>query len=120
MSKLSSAIFIHDPYFLLQIEGSTPSDCWNEIYRRIRKMQESTPNCFNAEGGVERIYESGSDMFGFSNPEVIKLIKVCQLVFLTLNFQKLHLVYADANYHCLLLCVETFFKSLICHSIENK
>lgn len=29
------------------------------------------------EGGLESGYESGSDMFGFSNPKVAKLIQVC-------------------------------------------
>ncbi|KAF2322268.1 hypothetical protein GH714_009889 [Hevea brasiliensis] len=58
-----------------QIKGSTPSTCWDKIYRRIRKVQESTSNGFSVEAGVDRFYESGSDMFGFSNPEVMKLIK---------------------------------------------
>ncbi|KDP42889.1 hypothetical protein JCGZ_23831 [Jatropha curcas] len=56
-----------------QIKGSTPSVCWDKIYRRIRKLQDCNSN--SAEGAVERFYESGSDMFGFSNPEVMKLIK---------------------------------------------
>ncbi|KAJ9178448.1 hypothetical protein P3X46_010328 [Hevea brasiliensis] len=58
-----------------QIKGSTPSTCWDKIYRRIRKVQESTSNGFSVEAVVDRFYESGSDMFGFSNPEVMKLIK---------------------------------------------
>lgn len=44
-------------------------------------MQDGTSNGFSTEGGVGRILKSGSEMFGFSNPEVIKLIKVCILVF---------------------------------------
>ncbi|XP_062170462.1 histone-lysine N-methyltransferase ATX2 isoform X1 [Alnus glutinosa] len=57
-----------------QFKGSTPSDCWDKIYKRIRKIQTSSSDCSGAEGG-ERIYKSGSDMFGFSNPEVVKLIQ---------------------------------------------
>lgn len=68
-------------FFFLQIKGSTPAACWDKIYRKIRKMQDSTSNGFSTEGGVGRILKSGSEMFGFSNPEVIKLIKVCILVF---------------------------------------
>lgn len=60
-----------------QFKGSTPSACWNKIYKRIRKIQ----NCAlddsnaNAEDGLERLYKSGSEMFGFSTPEVAKLIQ---------------------------------------------
>lgn len=68
-------------FFFLQIKGSTPAACWDKIYRKIRKMQDGTSNGFSTEGGVGRILKSGSEMFGFSNPEVIKLIKVCILVF---------------------------------------
>ncbi|KAJ8768940.1 hypothetical protein K2173_023935 [Erythroxylum novogranatense] len=41
----------------------------------------------DGENGLERIYESGSDMFGFSNPEVIKLIKALPPV--EINFDPL-------------------------------
>ncbi|KAG5231903.1 histone-lysine N-methyltransferase [Salix suchowensis] len=58
-----------------EIKGSTPAACWDKIYRKIRKMQDGTSNGFSTEGGVGRIHKSGSDMFGFSNPEVRKLIK---------------------------------------------
>jgi hypothetical protein len=68
-------------FFFWQIKGSTPAACWDKIYRKIRKMQDGTSNGFSTEGGVGRILKSGSEMFGFSNPEVIKLIKVCILVF---------------------------------------
>ena len=30
----------------------------------------------NAEDGLEKLYKSGSEMFGFSKPEVAKLIQV--------------------------------------------
>uniref|UniRef100_A0A5B7CI00 Putative histone-lysine N-methyltransferase ATX2 n=1 Tax=Davidia involucrata TaxID=16924 RepID=A0A5B7CI00_DAVIN len=58
-----------------QFKGSTPSACWNKIYKRIRKIQCSTSDGFRAAGGSGRIFESGSDMFGFSNLEVSKLIQ---------------------------------------------
>jgi len=32
------------------------------------------------DSAVESGYESGSDMFGFSNPDVAKMIKVCCLI----------------------------------------
>ncbi|KAL7209322.1 hypothetical protein ACSBR1_030952 [Camellia fascicularis] len=57
-----------------QFKGSTPSACWNKIHKRIRKRQDSS-NGFIAKGGFEGIFDSGSDMFGFSNPEVLKLIQ---------------------------------------------
>ncbi|CAN1170991.1 Histone-lysine N-methyltransferase ATX2 [Linum perenne] len=57
-----------------QIEGSTPSLCWNKIYGRIKKLEDASAD-LNSEYQVERTCQSGSHMFGFSNPEVIKLIK---------------------------------------------
>ncbi|XP_018477200.2 histone H3-lysine(4) N-trimethyltransferase ATX1 isoform X2 [Raphanus sativus] len=53
-----------------QFKGLTPSACWNKIYNRTRKVHSSTdsPNVL----GDER---NGSDMFGLSNPEVIKLVQ---------------------------------------------
>ncbi|GMP55229.1 hypothetical protein CsSME_00020108 [Camellia sinensis var. sinensis] len=57
-----------------QFKGSTPSSCWNKIYKRIRKTQCSSDG-FIAEGGLGRIFNSGCDMFGFSNPEISKLIQ---------------------------------------------
>ncbi|CAA3025371.1 histone-lysine N-methyltransferase ATX2-like [Olea europaea subsp. europaea] len=57
-----------------EFKGSTPSVCWNKIYKRIRKVKISSPDC-EAEVESERGFESGSDMFGFSHPEVSKLLK---------------------------------------------
>ncbi|CAI0397255.1 unnamed protein product [Linum tenue] len=57
-----------------QIEGSTPSACWNKIYERIKKL-EDTSGDLNGGCQVERTRQSGSHMFGFSYPEVSKLIK---------------------------------------------
>lgn len=64
----------------LQFNGNTPSACWSEVYKRIKKMEEDASGGTVSEGVVEKGYESGSDMFGFSNPEVVKLIKVCYLI----------------------------------------
>lgn len=56
-----------------QFEGPTPSACWNRIYKRIQKIQNGTSD--SAEVGLGRSNVSGPDMFGFSNPEVVKLIQ---------------------------------------------
>ncbi|KAK2978537.1 hypothetical protein RJ640_001608 [Escallonia rubra] len=58
-----------------RFEGSTPSACWNKVYRRMRKMQFCSSDALTAEGASERVFKSGSDMFGFSHPEVLKLIQ---------------------------------------------
>lgn len=58
-----------------QFQGSTPSSCWNKIFRRIRKMQNSASDGSSAEGGSEKLNESGFDMFGFSNPEIFRLVQ---------------------------------------------
>lgn len=75
----------HDLYWscckcLLQFDGHTPSTCWNQVYERIRKLEKVVSEGSVADGVVESGYESGSDMFGFSNPKVAKLIKVCCLI----------------------------------------
>ncbi|XP_039054780.1 histone-lysine N-methyltransferase ATX2-like [Hibiscus syriacus] len=66
-----------------KFEGPDPSACWNKIYRRIRKMHNDSSDS-NASKG--RFFESGSDMFGFSNPEVIKLIQGLSKSRLSLKF----------------------------------
>ncbi|KAK6930634.1 SET domain, partial [Dillenia turbinata] len=58
-----------------QFEASTPSGCWDKIYLRIRKLQKITTDANSAEYGKEINYGTGSDMFGLSSPEVMKLIK---------------------------------------------
>lgn len=62
--------------FFSQFKGSTPSACWNKIYKRIRNIQNSAPDGSNAEGRSEAVFKSGSEMFGFTNTEVMKLIQV--------------------------------------------
>ncbi|XP_013631787.1 PREDICTED: histone-lysine N-methyltransferase ATX1 isoform X1 [Brassica oleracea var. oleracea] len=52
-----------------QFKGLTPSACWNKIYNRTRKVHSATDSpIFGDE-------LNGSDMFGLSNPEVIKLVQ---------------------------------------------
>ncbi|XP_027117144.1 histone H3-lysine(4) N-trimethyltransferase ATX1-like isoform X1 [Coffea arabica] len=54
-----------------QFSGTTPSACWNKIYRRMRKIQSE-----GLQPSVsEKFCESGADMFGFSHPEISKLIQ---------------------------------------------
>ncbi|CAA7015002.1 unnamed protein product [Microthlaspi erraticum] len=55
-----------------QFKAHTPSACWSKIYNRIRKVQSATdgPTVFG-----EELNGSGTDMFGLSNPEVIKLVQ---------------------------------------------
>ncbi|TYI61066.1 hypothetical protein E1A91_D10G147000v1 [Gossypium mustelinum] len=55
-----------------KFEGPDPSACWNMIYERIRKRQNDSSDC---KAGKGRLFEPGADMFGFSNPEVTKLIQ---------------------------------------------
>ncbi|KHG12785.1 Histone-lysine N-methyltransferase ATX2 -like protein [Gossypium arboreum] len=55
-----------------QFEGPDPSACWNMIYERIRKRHNDSSDC---KAGKGRLFEPGADMFGFSNPEVTKLIQ---------------------------------------------
>ncbi|XP_031112629.1 histone-lysine N-methyltransferase ATX2-like isoform X1 [Ipomoea triloba] len=53
-----------------QFKGSTPSACWNKIMKKIRKLQAN-----DSGGTCKGFLDSGSDMFGFSHPEILKLIK---------------------------------------------
>ncbi|KAG8369538.1 hypothetical protein BUALT_Bualt14G0023900 [Buddleja alternifolia] len=53
-----------------EFKGSTPSACWNKIYKRIKEVQTSNPDY-----KAEQNFESGSYMFGFSHPVVSELIK---------------------------------------------
>ncbi|CAL5191354.1 unnamed protein product [Lathyrus oleraceus] len=58
-----------------QFNGYTPSTCWNQIYERIKKLEKVVSESSAADVEVESGYKSGSDMFGFSNSKVAKLIK---------------------------------------------
>nr|CAD1831618.1 unnamed protein product [Ananas comosus var. bracteatus] len=55
-----------------QIDGSTPSTCWKEIYSRIK---ETKCNNVHAEVGGREVQKSGSYMFGLSNPQICQLIQ---------------------------------------------
>ncbi|KAJ3698232.1 hypothetical protein LUZ61_001937 [Rhynchospora tenuis] len=57
-----------------QIEGSTPSVCWREIYSQINKCQ-SQINGLSAGKEEFQSHKSGCHMFGFSNSQVIQLIQ---------------------------------------------
>lgn len=58
-----------------QFDGPDPSTCWNKIYERIRKMHSSSCDNSQAEDASESFFKSGADMFGFSDPHVLKLIQ---------------------------------------------
>ncbi|XP_060181088.1 histone-lysine N-methyltransferase ATX2-like [Lycium barbarum] len=58
-----------------QFKGSTPSACWNKVYKRMRKTQVDNFDESVSGGESERTFGSGSHMFGFSHPEILKLIK---------------------------------------------
>ncbi|KAG0491118.1 hypothetical protein HPP92_007981 [Vanilla planifolia] len=55
-----------------QINGSNPNDCWKQVYERIRRTQ-SKDSLAEVEG--YDLDKSGSDMFGFSDPMISKLIQ---------------------------------------------
>ncbi|XP_039045575.1 histone-lysine N-methyltransferase ATX2-like isoform X2 [Hibiscus syriacus] len=55
-----------------KFEGPDPSACWNKISRRIKKIHNDSSDSSASKG---RFFQSGSDMFGFSDPGVIKLIQ---------------------------------------------
>lgn len=59
-----------------QFKGSSPSSCWNKIYEKMRQLQNGSSDDSQTEKRVEATCKSGSYMFGFSIPEVAKLIQV--------------------------------------------
>ncbi|XP_049370036.1 histone-lysine N-methyltransferase ATX2-like [Solanum verrucosum] len=58
-----------------QFKGSSPSACWNKVYKRMRKTQVDNFDESISSRESERTFGSGSHMFGFSHPEISKLIK---------------------------------------------
>ncbi|CAN4120946.1 unnamed protein product [Withania somnifera] len=58
-----------------QFKGSTPSACWNKVYKRMRKAQVDSFDESITGRESERTFGSGSHMFGFSHPEILKIIK---------------------------------------------
>ncbi|KAK9138608.1 hypothetical protein Sjap_009202 [Stephania japonica] len=59
----------------VQFTGSTPSACWNKIYKRIRKKRGSTSSACHTKGRIESFEKSGSYMFGFTNRKISHLIQ---------------------------------------------
>ncbi|CAN4090750.1 unnamed protein product [Withania somnifera] len=57
-----------------QFKGSTPSACWNKVYKRMRKAQIDSFDESITGRESERTFGSGSHMFGFSHPEILKII----------------------------------------------
>ncbi|XP_042459563.1 histone-lysine N-methyltransferase TRX1-like isoform X1 [Zingiber officinale] len=55
-----------------QIDGSTPSACWKEIFNRIKNKQ---CNGIQVEPEGSDLHKSGSCMFGFSNSQIAQLIQ---------------------------------------------
>ncbi|PWA83093.1 methyltransferase [Artemisia annua] len=58
-----------------QYDGPDPSACWNIIYEKIRQMNSSISDNSQAEAASESFFKSGADMFGFSDPHVLRLIQ---------------------------------------------
>nr|XP_010326927.1 histone-lysine N-methyltransferase ATX2 [Solanum lycopersicum] len=58
-----------------QFKGSSPSACWNKVYKQMRKTQVDNFDESISSRKSERTFGSGSHMFGFSHPEISKLIK---------------------------------------------
>lgn len=57
---------------IFQIEGSNPTVCWEEIYRR---MQKNT-TIVSHTAVVDKLQKSGSYMFGFTHSRISQLIQV--------------------------------------------
>ncbi|GJZ43981.1 histone-lysine N-methyltransferase ATX2-like protein isoform X1 [Tanacetum coccineum] len=55
--------------------GADPLACWNIIYKKIRQMHSSISDNSHAEAASESFFKSGADMFGFSDPHVLRLIQ---------------------------------------------
>ncbi|GKD64196.1 histone-lysine N-methyltransferase ATX2-like protein isoform X1, partial [Tanacetum coccineum] len=56
-------------------DGADPLACWNIIYKKIRQMHSSISDNSQAEAASESFFKSGADMFGFSDPHVLRLIQ---------------------------------------------
>ncbi|WRX20142.1 SET domain - like 10 [Theobroma cacao] len=105
-----------------KFEGPDPSACWNKIYKRIRKRQNDSS--YDSKVGIKRVFESGSDMFGFSNPEVIKLIQGLSKSRLSSKFSAFKLAsgrYRDlpAGYRPVRVDWKDLDKCSVCHMDEE-
>ncbi|XP_071704627.1 histone H3-lysine(4) N-trimethyltransferase ATX1-like [Rutidosis leptorrhynchoides] len=60
-----------------QFDGPDPSACWNKIYERLRKIHSNNSDSSQAEGASNSnsFFKSGADMYGFSDPHVLRLIQ---------------------------------------------
>uniref|UniRef100_A0A175YHQ5 Histone-lysine N-methyltransferase n=1 Tax=Daucus carota subsp. sativus TaxID=79200 RepID=A0A175YHQ5_DAUCS len=74
MEVLRDVIMLNKPLFRVtseeeeQFEGPTSSSCWDKVYRKLWKMNF----CSDA---LKENDKSGPEMFGFSDPEILKLIQ---------------------------------------------
>ncbi|KAL1808010.1 hypothetical protein DCAR_0727409 [Daucus carota subsp. sativus] len=59
-----------------KFEGSTSTFCWDKIYRRIRKMHSRGNDALKVAGVLKSTIRSGPAMFGFSHPEILKIMQV--------------------------------------------
>ncbi|KAI5057949.1 hypothetical protein GOP47_0027964 [Adiantum capillus-veneris] len=56
-------------------EGSTPSLCWKKIYQKLEKAKERF-RALGVHSDKKRVQTvSGDSMFGFTNPQILKLIQ---------------------------------------------
>ncbi|XWS22244.1 hypothetical protein CRYUN_Cryun29cG0017900 [Craigia yunnanensis] len=105
-----------------KFEGPDPSACCNKIFKRIRKRQDDSS--YDSKVGIERVFESGSEMFGFSNPEVIKLIQGLSKSRLSSKFSAFKLAtgrYRDlpAGYRPVRVDWKDLDKCSVCHMDEE-
>ncbi|KAK3132501.1 hypothetical protein QOZ80_6AG0523000 [Eleusine coracana subsp. coracana] len=87
------------------IDGSTPNACWKEIYGRLKEKQSNVAT----ELEVNVCQQSGSCMFGFSNPQIRQLIqelpnaRSCLKYFensgdIILGYRAVHVNWKDLDY----------------------
>lgn len=69
-------------------------------------MQNSASDGSSAEGGAEKLKESGFDMFGFSNPEILRLVQVCLYILPFIDYQKVDLVCFDLHLYQVIPCIQ--------------
>ncbi|KAK1400556.1 histone-lysine N-methyltransferase ATX2-like [Heracleum sosnowskyi] len=79
MEVLRDGIAVNKPLFRVtseegeQFEGPTSSSCWDKIYSKVRKMHFCS-DALKVYGEHKKIDKPGPDMFGFSDPKILKLI----------------------------------------------
>ncbi|KAL8154579.1 hypothetical protein AgCh_000086 [Apium graveolens] len=81
MEVVRDSIALNKPLFRVtseegeQFGGPTSSSCWNKIYSEVRKMHVCL-DALKGYGEQEKIDKPGPDMFGFSDPKIVKLIQL--------------------------------------------